>query len=131
MYYLGGRYNFPNGETKLGLEFNHGSKYWFNFALAEDDFLAPKTSTRGDVWEVYLTHRIRDRFVIKLDYMYYDYDYSGSGWLLGAAARRGRSQYSRDSGLRRRQQGHGEPPRRGSEEALMSTRSGIPVCPSC
>jgi hypothetical protein len=84
MYYVGGRYNFPNGVTKVGLEFNHGSKYWFNFALAEDDFFSPKTATRGDVWEVYLTHRIRDRFVFKLDYMYYDYDYSGSGWLLGA-----------------------------------------------
>ncbi|MGB5209765.1 MAG: DUF3373 family protein [Gammaproteobacteria bacterium] len=84
MFYGGARYNFSNKQTKFGLEYNHGSKYWFNFALAEDDFLAPKTSARGDVYEAYLTHRIRDRFVFKVDYMYYDYDYSGSGWLLGA-----------------------------------------------
>jgi len=83
MYYAGARYNFKNQKTKLGLEFNHGTKYWFNFALAEDDFLGPKTSVRGDVWEAYLTHRIRDRFVFKLDYIYYDYEYSGSGWILG------------------------------------------------
>lgn len=83
MYYLGARYNFKNQKTKLGLEYNHGSKYWFNFALAEDDFIGPKTSVRGDVWEAYLTHRIRDRFVFKVDYIYYDYDYSGSGWILG------------------------------------------------
>ena len=37
MYYVGARYNFPNDKTKIGVEFNHGSKYWFNFALAEDD----------------------------------------------------------------------------------------------
>ncbi len=84
MYYAGVRYNFGDGRTKIGAEFNHGSKYWFNFALAEDDFLAPKTSVRGDVWEVYVTHRIRDSFVLKLDYIDYSYDYSGSGWLLGS-----------------------------------------------
>ena len=84
MYYAGVRYNFAEGRTKIGAEFNHGSKYWFNFALAEDDFLAPKTSVRGDVWEVYVTHRIRDSFVLKLDYIDYSYDYSGSGWLLGS-----------------------------------------------
>ena len=84
MIYLGARWNFNQDRTKLGLEFNHGSKYWYNFALGEDDFLAPKTSTRGDVWEAYVTHRIRESFVFKLAYIDYSYDYSGSGWLLGA-----------------------------------------------
>lgn len=84
MFHVGGRYNFANGLTRLGLEFNHGSKYWFNFAMAEDDLIGPKTSARGDVWELYLTHRIRDKFIVKLDYLKYLYDYSGSGWLLGA-----------------------------------------------
>jgi hypothetical protein len=84
MYYFGARYNFPNDKTKVGLEFNHGSEYWFNFAVAEDDIIAPKTNTRGDVFEAYVTHRIRDKFIVKLDYIHYDYDYSGSGWHLGA-----------------------------------------------
>jgi hypothetical protein len=84
MFYVGARYNFNDDMTKIGLEFNTGSEYWFNFALSEDDFLAPKTSARGDVWEAYLTHRIRDQFIFKLAYIDYDYDYSGSGWLLGA-----------------------------------------------
>jgi hypothetical protein len=84
MWYLGARYNFPNDKTKLGLEYNHGSEYWFNFAAAEDDIIAPKTNTRGDVWEIYLTHRFAKRFVAKLDYIRYSYDYSGSGWHLGA-----------------------------------------------
>jgi uncharacterized coiled-coil protein SlyX len=84
MIYLGGRYSFNQDRTKIGLEWNSGSKYWFNFALAEDDFISPKTSARGDVWEAYVTHRIRDRFIFKLAYIDYSYDYSGSGWLLGA-----------------------------------------------
>ena len=29
-------------------------------------------------------HRIRDRFIFKVSYIDYQYDYSGSGWLLGA-----------------------------------------------
>jgi len=83
---LGGvRYNFPNDErTKLGFEFNHGSQYWFNFAQASDDIIAPKTNTRGNVAEAYLTHRINSRFIFKADFIKYLYDYSGSGWHLGA-----------------------------------------------
>ena len=50
MGYAGIRYNFANDErTKLGFEFNHGSKYWFNFAQASDDIIAPKTNTRGGI----------------------------------------------------------------------------------
>jgi len=79
------RYNFPNDErTKLGFEFNHGSQYWFNFAQSADDIIAPKTNTRGNVVEAYLTHRINDRFIFKGDFIRYLYDYSGSGWHLGA-----------------------------------------------
>jgi hypothetical protein len=85
MTYAGVRYNFPNDErTKLGFEFNHGSEYWFNFAQAEDDIIAPKTNTRGNVFETYLTHRISDRFILKGDFIRYGYDYSGSGWHVGA-----------------------------------------------
>jgi hypothetical protein len=84
MVYAGARYTFPNDATKLGLEYNHGSKYWFNFANAADDILGAKTNTRGDVWEMYLTHRITERFLAKVDVIRYDYDYSGSGWHIGA-----------------------------------------------
>ena len=85
MIYAGARFNFGNEErTKLGFEFNHGSKYWFNFAQAEDDIIAPKTNTRGEVYETYLTHRITSRFIFKVNYLYYLYDYSGSGWHVGA-----------------------------------------------
>ncbi len=84
MYYVGARYNFNNNKTKLGLEWNKGSEYWFNFAPAQDDLIAPKTSTRGTVIEGYVTHRVSKNFVLKLGYINYNYDYSGSGWHLGA-----------------------------------------------
>jgi hypothetical protein len=86
MYYLGARYNFNEEKTKLGLEWNKGSEYWFNFAPAQDDVIAGKTSTRGTVWEGYVTHRVSRRFVMKLAYINYQYDYTGSGWHVGAPA---------------------------------------------
>jgi hypothetical protein len=85
MVLAGLRYKFSNDErTKIGLEFNHGSKYWFNFAQAEDDIIAPKTTTRGEAYESYLTHRISERFIFKTDFIKYLYRYSGSGWHVGA-----------------------------------------------
>ncbi len=84
MGYIGARYKFSNKKTKLGVEYNEGSEYWFNFSNGADDIFAPKTATRGTVVEVYLTHRIARKFICKLDFMQYDYDYSGSGWHLGA-----------------------------------------------
>ena len=86
MVLAGLRYSFPQneGRTKIGFEFNHGSKYWFNFAQAEDDIIAPKTATRGDVYETYLTHRFFERLIMKVGYIRYNYNYSGSGWHVGA-----------------------------------------------
>jgi hypothetical protein len=79
------RFNFANDErTKLGFEYNYGSQYWFNFAQASDDIIAPKTNTRGNVVETYLTHRINSRFIFKADFIKYLYNYSGSGWHVGA-----------------------------------------------
>ena len=89
MVYAGIRYSIPQGDgrTKIGFEFNQGSKYWFNFAQAEDDIIAPKSNTRGEVYETYLTHRINDHFIFKADFMRYNYTWSGSGWHLGAPKR--------------------------------------------
>ncbi len=84
MIYVGARFNFNQDRTMFGLEYNKGSEYWFNFTPAQDDIIAPKTNTRGEVWEVYFIHKIYDRFHLKLNYMDYDYKYSGSGWHLGA-----------------------------------------------
>lgn len=88
MVLFGARANVgPEDRSKLGFEFNQGSKYWFNFAQAEDDIIAPKTSTRGEVFETYFTHRINPHFIFKADYIRYDYTWSGSGWHVGAPKR--------------------------------------------
>lgn len=86
MIYLGLRYNLPrnDGRTKFGFEFNRGSRYWFSFVQAADDIIAPKTNTRGEAYETYLTHQISDHFTFKADYIRYNYAWSGSGWHLGA-----------------------------------------------
>jgi len=84
MIYAGVRYSFKNNDrTKIGFEFNKGSKYWFNFAQDEDDIIMPKTATRGEVYEAYLTHRITNRFIFKADWIKYNYRWSGSGWQVG------------------------------------------------
>jgi TolA-binding protein len=85
MLLAGVRYRFANDErTKVGFEYNYGSKYWFNFAQSQDDIISPKTSTRGNVYETYLTHRISDHFIFKASFIDYNFNYSGSGWHVGA-----------------------------------------------
>ena len=89
MVYAGVRYRIPqdDGRTKIGFEFNHGTKYWFNFGQAADDIIAPKSDTRGEVYETYLTHRLSDHFLFKASFIDYNYTWSGSGWHLGAPKR--------------------------------------------
>jgi uncharacterized protein DUF3373 len=90
MVYAGGRWTLPinnDGRTKIGFEYNHGSKYWFNFAQAEDDILQPKMSVRGNAYEAYFTHRINQRFIFKVDYQRFLYDWSGSGMQVGEPKR--------------------------------------------
>jgi hypothetical protein len=89
MVMAGLRFKVPqnDGRTKIGFEVNHGTKYWFNFSQAEDDIIGPKTATRGEVYETYLTHRISDHFFFKADFMRYNYAWSGSGWHLGTPKR--------------------------------------------
>jgi hypothetical protein len=84
MVYVGGRYTLPNEKTLIGLEYNQGSKYWFNFTPSQDDIIAPKTDTRGKVVEAYVIQHVAKNFLVKLAYINYTYDYSGSGWQVGA-----------------------------------------------
>lgn len=81
---------FPVGDKDMiGFEYNHGSKYWFNFTAAADDLLGSKLATRGNVYEAYWLHEWaegfgRARAKLLLSLQYYDFDYSGSGWNVGA-----------------------------------------------
>lgn len=90
--YAGIRYDFPNHPFKLGLEYNHGTKNWIAFTPGNDDLYASKLAARGDVWEAYtiwdipageMISRFSKAFV-RLGVQYYDYEYTGSGYWLGA-----------------------------------------------
>ncbi len=82
--YAGIVFNLP-WNARLGLEYNWGSEYWFNFTGAEDSLVASKLAARGQVWELYWHQDIfKDTFFVTLGGQYYDYDYTGSGNPLGA-----------------------------------------------
>jgi len=89
-FYLGGRYDFTATGTKLGLEYNHGSKYWIGMVPASDDLWTSKLGTRGDVYEAYVIQELKQKLISKkgkaffrLGYQYYNFDYTGSNNWVG------------------------------------------------
>ncbi len=89
--YLGGRYDYNPTGTKVGLEYNHGSKDWVAFAPAADDMWTAKQGVHGDVYELYLIQEINSKPIsrfgkafFRLGYQYYDFKYTGSNNWVGA-----------------------------------------------
>lgn len=89
-YYVGGRYDFTKTRTKIGAEFNHGSKNWITFVPAGDDIWTSKLGARGEVYEVYAIQDLgrapiaRDgRVFLRLGWQYYDFKYTGSNSWVG------------------------------------------------
>lgn len=83
-FFGGTRYTVADWGTKVGLEYNYGSKYWFNFTGAEDNLIGSKLATRGHVLEPYLIQEIvGNRFFLRLGAQFYKFNYSGSGNPLG------------------------------------------------
>ncbi|WP_353661609.1 DUF3373 family protein [Hydrogenimonas sp. SS33] len=71
---------------RLGLEYNHGSKYWRSFTYAEDTLAGSKLATRGDAYEVwYNQDLIGKTLTAQVRYTYMDYDYTGSQGFFGEA----------------------------------------------
>jgi len=89
--YAGFRYDLPS-KTKIGFEYNHGSKNWITFAPAADDMWTAKVGTRGNVYEPYIIQELdlkpissyTSKAFFKLGYQYYDFDYTGSNNWVGA-----------------------------------------------
>ncbi len=83
MIYLGAVLPMP-WDAKLGLEYNYGSQYWFNFTGAEDSLVGSKLAVRGHVYEGYWHQPIfNDNFFATIGVRYYDYEYTGSGNPMG------------------------------------------------
>jgi opacity protein-like surface antigen len=89
--WAGLRYDLPS-KTKLGFEYNHGSKDWITFAPAEDDMWTSKVGTRGNVFEPYIIQELDlkpissylSKAFFRLGYQYYDFEYTGSNNWVGA-----------------------------------------------
>lgn len=89
--FAGLRYDLPS-KTKLGFEYNWGSKNWITFAPAADDMWTSKVGTRGQVFEPYVIQELDLKPVssyfakafFKLGYQYYDFEYTGSNNWVGA-----------------------------------------------
>lgn len=90
--YVGGRYDIETTGTKLGFEYNHGSKDWITFAPAADDMWTSKLGTRGNVYEGYVIQELKLRPIssylskvfFRVGYQYYDFEYTGSNNWIGA-----------------------------------------------
>ncbi|MBI5441141.1 MAG: DUF3373 family protein [Deltaproteobacteria bacterium] len=91
-FYAGARYDYARTRTKLGLEYNHGSKNWITFVPASDDLWTGKLGTRGNVYEAYLIQELNQKpiasFISKaffrLGYQLYDFEWTGSNNWVGA-----------------------------------------------
>lgn len=90
--YVGARYDLPS-KTKIGFEFNHGSKNWIAFVPAADDIWTSKLGTRGNVYEGYVIQELnyapisseKAKTFIRVGYQYYKFDYTGSNnWVGGS-----------------------------------------------
>jgi hypothetical protein len=88
---VGLRYDLPS-KTKLGFEFNHGSKNWITFAPAAEDLWTSKAGVRGNVYEAYVIQEVgntpvasmKSKAFFKLGARYYDFQYTGSNNWVGA-----------------------------------------------
>ena len=91
---LGLRYDLPS-KTKIGFEYNHGSKNWITFAPAANDMWTSKVGTRGNVYEAYVIQELDSKPIssyfsktfFRLGFQYYDFQYTGSNNWVGAPVR--------------------------------------------
>ncbi len=90
-FYVGGRYDIASTGTKVGVEYNHGSKNWISMVPAEDDLWTSKLGARGNVYEIYVIQSLNRKAIakkgeafIRLGYQLYKFDYSNSNNWVGA-----------------------------------------------
>ena len=81
---------FPDMITekgKIGLEYNHGSKYWTPMTWAEDTAIGSKIAVRGDAYEAYWNFYLfgEEYLPAQIRYTYVQHDYTPNincaGWV--------------------------------------------------
>lgn len=84
-YYLGAQVPcLLTEDGRIGLEYNHGSKYWRSFTYGEDTMAGSKLATRGDAYEIYYIKPLVEALSMQVRYTVMDYDYTGSNSFFGA-----------------------------------------------
>lgn len=77
--YAGFRYTLPweaLNQTKLGFEWNYGSRYSLSFAVQTDQ-LVTKLATRGMAYEAYIIVPVNDHLFFRASYVHLDGRYQG------------------------------------------------------
>jgi hypothetical protein len=90
--WIGARYDVTATRTKIGAEYNHGSKNWITTVPSADDLWTSKVGTRGNVYEGYIIQELPlkpissyvSKAFFRAGYQYYDFDYTGSNSWVGA-----------------------------------------------
>jgi len=60
--------------ARMGLEYNHGSKYWRSFTYAEDTLAGSKLAARGDAYEAWITKELIGKtLTAQIRYTYINY----------------------------------------------------------
>ncbi len=72
-------------DGKIGLEYNHGSKYWRPFTYGEDTLVGSKLAVRGDAYEMYYSQPLTKALSMQFRYTKINYDYTGSQGFFGAS----------------------------------------------
>lgn len=83
--YAGARYNIqykPLNDPKVGVEYNHGSDYWFSFTSGSTE-LYNKLATRGDAYEVYYIQPFNENLFLRTGFTWVEYNYMLSGFQIG------------------------------------------------
>ena len=72
--------------ARVGIEYNHGSKYWRSFTYGEDTLAGSKLAVRGDAYEAFFNKElIGHKLTAQLRYTYMDYRFTGSNAFFGDA----------------------------------------------
>ncbi|MBP7742301.1 MAG: DUF3373 family protein [Aliarcobacter sp.] len=70
-------------DSRIGFEWNQGSKYWRSMTYGEDTFAGSKIATRGQAWEVYRNQKLTDALSFGVSYVFMDYKHTGSNAFFG------------------------------------------------
>ncbi len=68
----------------MGIEYNHGSKYWLAFNSTGSGNLIPKLGVRGDAYELYYIQPIDEKHMfLRVGCVYMDYEYENQMLIYG------------------------------------------------